>query len=48
MGEIEELPKRETARMRGHKVEETSFHFGVTEGAELGDFVFWDAHIVKG
>jgi hypothetical protein len=44
MGEIKELPKREIARMRGHKVEEAGFQFGVTKRAELGDFVFWDAH----
>jgi hypothetical protein len=40
VGEIEELPKREIARMRCHKVEEASFHFGVTESEEAGEFVF--------
>ncbi|HEV2197648.1 MAG TPA: hypothetical protein VGR55_18830 [Candidatus Acidoferrum sp.] len=40
LGKIEELPNREIARMRGHKVEKTGFHFGVAEGAELADFVF--------
>ena len=39
-GEIEELPNREIARMRCHKVEETVFHFGVPESSELVDFVF--------
>ncbi|HYL85802.1 MAG TPA: hypothetical protein VE263_16355 [Candidatus Angelobacter sp.] len=48
MGEIEELPNREIARMRGHKVEKTGFYFGVTKRAEVGDFVFWNAHKLKG
>src|SRR6266568_3931416 len=33
--------------MRGHKVEKPGFHFGVTESAEAGEFVFWDSHNLK-
>jgi hypothetical protein len=33
--------------MRGHKVEKPGFHFGVAEGAKLGEFVFWDGHDLK-
>src|SRR2546422_5607347 len=47
MGEVEELPQRKVARMCGHKVEKAGFHFGITEGAELGEFVFWDSHNLK-
>jgi hypothetical protein len=45
---IEKLPQREVSRMRCHKVGKPGFYFGVAEGAELCDFVFWDAHKVKG
>ena len=44
MGEIEELPNREITRMRCHKEEKSGFDICVTEGSELVDFVFWDAH----
>ena len=45
---IEKLPKREITRMRGHKVEKPGLDFGITEGLETGDSVFWDGHKVKG
>jgi hypothetical protein len=39
VGEVQELPHSEIPGMRCHKVEETGFNFGVTEGSkgsELG------------
>ena len=47
MSEVKELPEREITGMRRHEVEKTGLHLGVAEGAELREFVFWDAHNLK-
>ena len=41
---LEELPHREIARMRCHKVEETGLYFCVAEGAKWGEVGFLNAH----
>ena len=47
MGKLEELPDREVARMRRHKVEKPGFYFGVAEGAKIGELVFSEVHGLK-
>ncbi len=42
--EVEELPHREVAGMRRHKVEESSLHIGVAETAKVNELGFLYAH----
>ena len=44
MAEVKELPHREIAGMRCHKVEKTRFGFGIAESGEVGELGFVNAH----
>ncbi|MGA7793995.1 MAG: hypothetical protein WCA19_13230, partial [Candidatus Acidiferrales bacterium] len=44
MGRVEELPHREVAGVRCHKVEKPSLGFGIAQSAEAGELGFVDAH----
>jgi hypothetical protein len=44
MGKVKELPHREVAGMRCHKVEKLSFGQGVAESTEVGELGLVNAH----
>lgn len=47
LSEVKELPHREVAGMRCHKVQKAGFHFGVAEGSKIDELGLSDAHISK-
>jgi hypothetical protein len=44
MGKVQELPNPEVPGMRRHKVKETGFNFGVTEGSKRSELSRCDGH----
>ena len=44
VSKVQELPNREVPGMRRHKVKETGFDLGITEGSKCCELVWLDRH----